>query len=321
MRQLYPLAFQPVFKQRVWGGQRLSQFFPDLPAGHVGEAWVLSDHPQGRTPVVNGALAGEVLGDLQVKYGAALVGTHGLSGAAGAFPLLLKLLDAQDDLSVQVHPADDYPGLPAGELGKTEMWVILHAEPGAKVVLGLRPGVTRAIFAEAIARGRIMTALQELTVLSGDVLYVPAGTVHALGTGLLVAEVQQSSDTTYRVYDYDRLGLDGQPRELQVEDALAVTNYGQPPAGAIAAPTQPGTWQELCRSPFFVVAQGQCSGEWPQETSPLSFEAVMILDGTGLVAWDEGTVAVRAGTTLLVPASMGAYRLRGDFRCLRVRIP
>lgn len=282
---------------------------------------MLSDHPQGRTPVANGALAGQVLDHLQVTYGAALVGTHGLSEAAGAFPLLLKLLDAHDDLSVQVHPGDDYPGLPAGERGKTEMWVVLHAEPGAKVVLGLQPGVTRSSFAEAIARDSIMTALQELTVRSGDVFYVPAGTVHALGTGLLVAEVQQSSDTTYRVYDYDRLGLDGQPRELQVEHALAVTHYGQPPAGVMAVPAQPGIWHEVCRSPFFVVAQGECRGEWTQETSTLSFEAVMILDGAGVVAWDEGTVTVHAGTTLLVPASMGAYRLRGDFRCLRVRIP
>lgn len=266
MSQLYPLVFRPVFKERVWGGQRLSQFFPDLPAGRIGEAWVLSDHPQGRTPVVNGALAGKMLGELHATYGAALMGRRGLPDKAGAFPLLLKLLDAQDDLSVQVHPADEYPGLAAGERGKTEMWVVLHAEPGAKVVFGLQPGMTRMAFATAIAEGHIMAALRELKVDSGDVFSVPAGTVHALGTGLVVAEVQQSSDTTYRVYDYDRLGLDGRPRELHVEHALAVSHYEEPPAIAKAVSQQPGVWQELCRSPFFVVAQGECGGEWAQET-------------------------------------------------------
>lgn len=321
MIQLYPLVFQPVFKERVWGGQRLSRFFPDLPAGRIGEAWVLSDHPQGRTPVVNGALAGKMLGELHATYGAALMGSCGLPSKAGGFPLLLKLLDAQDDLSVQVHPADDYRGLTVGESGKTEMWVVLHAEPGAKVIFGLQPGVTRLAFAAAIAEGHIMAALQELDVDSGDVFSVPAGTVHALGTGLVVAEVQQSSDTTYRVYDYGRLGLDGQLRELHVEHALAVSHYVEPPAVAKAVPPKPNVWQELCSSPFFVVAQGECNGEWTQETSPLSFEALMILTGTGLIVWDDGTTAVHGGTTLLIPASMGVYRLQGHFRCLRVRIP
>lgn len=166
-----------------------------------------------------------------------------------------------------------------------------------------------------------MAALQEFDVDSGDVFSVPAGTVHALGTGLVVAEVQQSSDTTYRVYDYGRLGLDGQPRELHVEHALAVSHYEEPPAIAKAVLPQPDVWQELCSSPFFVVAQGECSGEWTQGTSPLSFEALMILTGTGLIVWDDGAAAVHGGTTLLIPACMGVYRLQGHFRCLRVRIP
>lgn len=281
MLQLYPLIFQPVFKERVWGGQRLSQFFPDLPAGHIGEAWVLSDHPQGRTPVINGALAGKTLGELITTYGAALVGRRGLPDQTGAFPLLFKLLDAQDDLSVQVHPADEYPGLAAGELGKSEMWVVLHAEPGAKVVFGLQAGITRSAFATAIAAGHIMTALREVETDAGDVFSVPAGTVHA----------------------------------------LAVPRYEEPPAVAKAAPSQPDVWQEICGSPFFVVAQGECSDQWAQETSPSTFEVVMILTGVGLVAWDDGVIAVHGGTTLLIPANLGAYRLQGNFRCLRVRIP
>lgn len=321
MTQLYPLIFQPVFKERVWGGRKLTRWFPNLPDGPIGEAWVLSDHPQGRTPVANGPLQGETITSLKGRFGADLVGTKGVHPKTGEFPLLFKLLDSQDDLSVQVHPSDDYPGLPPGELGKTEMWVVLDAEPGARVVYGLKEGVTPESFAAAVAAGRTMEVMRELPVKPGDVLYVPAGIVHALGTGLLVAEIQQSSDTTYRVYDYDRLGLDGKPRELHVEQALAVASYGATPEPT--HPVLPGEnqWQTIVSSPFFETAQGRCEGDWAQQTTPDSFEALMLLEGEGAIAWEGGEERLRAGMTLLVPAALGGYRLSGSFRALRVRIP
>ncbi len=321
MTVLYPLLFEPVFKERVWGGRRLSRWFPALPEGRIGEAWVLSGHPQGPTRVANGPLAGETLPALQGRFGAELVGTRGAAAKSGGFPLLFKLLDANDDLSVQVHPSDDYEGLPPGELGKTEMWVVLDAEPGAKVVYGLKEGVTRDDFATAVAEGRTMEVLQQREVRPGDVLYVPAGTVHALGTGLLVAEIQQSSDTTYRVYDYNRLGLDGKPRELHIEHALAVAGYGKPPE--VVHPGDPGTnrWQEIVRSPYFVTCQGRCAGEWAQEISPESFQAIMVLEGSGSIRWDGGETPLQAGATALVPASLGRYTLQGTFRALRVTLP
>jgi mannose-6-phosphate isomerase len=318
---LYPLLFEPVFKERIWGGRKLAPWFPNLPTGPVGEAWVLSDHPQGPTPVSNGPLAGQTLRSLREQYGAALLGTRGVGGPTGEFPLLFKLLDCQDDLSVQVHPADDYAGLPPGELGKTEMWVVLDTEPGAEVVYGLKPGTTPAAFAQAVQEGRTMDALHTLKVQPGDVLYVPSGTIHALGKGLLVAEIQQSSDTTYRVYDYNRPGLDGKPRELHVEHALRVTDYGEPPAPGHPAVPSPGAWQRIVESPYFVVSQGVCAGEWAQASTPVSFQALVVLEGAGAIAWDGGRVGVKAGAVALVPAALGAYTLSGSFRSLLVTLP
>lgn len=315
------MIFSPVFKERVWGGRRLARWFPDLPEGPIGEAWVLSDHPPGRTPVQNGPLAGETLQSLKARFGAALVGRFGLSDKTGEFPLLFKLLDSQDDLSIQVHPSDEYEGLPPGELGKTEMWLVLEAEPGARVIYGLQPGVTPDTFTAAVQEGRTMDVMRQLPVRAGDVLYVPAGTVHALGRGLLVAEIQQSSDTTYRVYDYDRLGLDGKPRRLHVEHAIRVAHYGEPPA--LSRPSQSGSnrWAEICRSAYFVVSQGRCEGDWAQQSSAESFQALMLLDGAGSVSWEGGSEPLSAGSVLLVPASLGAYRLSGAFRALLVTVP
>jgi mannose-6-phosphate isomerase len=320
MAELYPLLFEPVFKERIWGGRRLTRWFPHLPEGPIGEAWVLSDHPQGRTPVKNGPLAGETLQSLRARFGTALVGTRGTAAKTGEFPLLFKLLDSQDNLSIQVHPSDDYEGLPPGELGKTEMWVVLHAEPGSKVVYGLKEGTTPESFAAAIQEGRTMDVMREVEVQAGDVLYVPAGTVHALGSGLLIAEIQQSSDTTYRVYDYDRVGLDGKPRELHIEHSLKVSDYGAPPEIRRPTITEPNRWDEICRSPYFAVSQGRVAGEMAGQTSPESFEAIMLLEGEGAIAWAGGQEALVAGNTVLVPASLGAYQLRGSFRALRVTV-
>lgn len=321
MAELYPLIFAPVFKERVWGGRKLARWFADLPAGPIGEAWVLSDHPQGRTAVVNGPLAGQTLSELKARFGTALVGTRGESGKTGEFPLLFKLLDSEADLSVQVHPRDDYAGLPPGELGKTEMWVVLDAAPGAKAIYGLKEGVTPDSFGAAVEQGQTMDVLQQREVHAGDVLYVPAGTIHALGAGLLVAEIQQSSDTVYRVYDYGRLGLDGKPRELHVEHALAVTDYGTPPAPVHPAQPPINRWEVICQSPYFAVAQGAVRGQMTQVTGGDSFQVVMVLEGAGAIAWEGGRAELAAGNTVLVPAGLGAFRLEGEFHGLLVWVP
>jgi mannose-6-phosphate isomerase len=318
----YPLQFQAEMKQRVWGGRALEQFGLDLPDGPIGEGWMIGDHPNGTTKVMNGELAGLGLDEVRSKYGATLFGKRAFADASTRFPLLIKLLDCNDDLSVQVHPDNDYIGLPAGELGKTEMWYILDAKPGAKIIYGLQPGVTRESFAEAIHEGRIMECMQEVDVKAGDSFYIPAGTVHALCAGVLAAEIQQNSDTTYRLYDYDRPGLDGKPRELHIEDSLAVIAYeGNDASRMTTELAGPNEWLMLARSPYFVVEKGSVESSWELQTTPDSFVVLVICDGTGTLKWADGELSVKSGDCFLLPATLGEYKLEGAYTLLRSYLP
>lgn len=324
MMKPYPLQFVPEFKERVWGGRALEQFGLTLPPGHIGEGWMIGDHPNGTTRVANGELAGLGLDEVRRTYGAELFGAKGAASGNGRFPLLIKLLDCQDDLSVQVHPSDDYEGLPKGELGKTEMWYVLDAKPGAKIVYGLQPGVSRETFAAAIEEGRIMDTLQEVAVSPGDTFYIPAGTVHALGAGVLVAEIQQNSDTTYRLYDYDRPGLDGKPRELHIADSLRVTAFDN--AGASrrsTAGSAANEWLQLAASPYFIVEKAAIDGGVTAATTPDSFTIVVVCEGRGELTWDGGAAAqpLAAGECYLLPAALGGYEIAGKLTVLRSYLP
>ena len=181
----YPLQFQPEFKERVWGGRALEQFGLTPPEGHIGEGWMIADHPNGTTKVLNGALAGKGLDEVREQLGTEWLGTKGVSEKGGRFPLLIKLLDCNDDLSVQVHPTDEYEALPPGELGKTEMWYVLDAKPGAHIIYGLNEGVDRATLKEALENGTVMDTLRQVPVEAGDTFFIPAGTVHAPAQVLL----------------------------------------------------------------------------------------------------------------------------------------
>ncbi|TNJ62748.1 class I mannose-6-phosphate isomerase [Paenibacillus hemerocallicola] len=318
----YPLKFKPEMKERVWGGRALGQFGLELPDGPIGEGWMIGDHPNGTTKVVNGELAGMGLDEVREAYGETMFGTKGSSRETGRFPLLIKLLDCNDDLSVQVHPDNDYSGLPEGELGKTEMWYVLDAKPGAKIIYGLKPGIDRGSFAQGIAENRIMECLQEVEVSAGDSFYIPAGTVHALCAGVLVAEIQQNSDTTYRLYDYDRLGLDGKPRELHIEDSLNVTAYGG--SGATRMKTDvgaPNEWLPLASSPYFIVEKGVTEGSWKLATSPDSFTIIVVCDGSGTLEWTDGSIGLERGNCFLLPADLGSYSLNGRLTVLRSYLP
>ncbi|GAB6988313.1 type I phosphomannose isomerase catalytic subunit [Paenibacillus pini] len=322
MTQSYPLQFQPEFKERVWGDRALEQFGLDIPDGHIGEGWMIADHPNGTTSVLNGELAGQGLDQIRKQYGAEWFGSKVSLEKNDRFPLLIKLLDCNDNLSVQVHPNDKYEGLPQGELGKTEMWYVLDAKPGAKIIYGLNDGVTRAHLQEAIEQGTVMDSLREVTVEAGDTFYIPAGTVHALCAGVVVAEIQQNSDTTYRLYDYDRPGLDGKPRELHIEDSLNVTAYDG--SGATMMKTDhigPGEWLQLAQSPYFIVEKGIVSGSWSMATTPDSFTIFVICEGSGMLKWQGGSMPYSAGQCFLLPANLGQYQLEGHSTVLRSYLP
>jgi mannose-6-phosphate isomerase len=227
---LYPLTFQPIFKERVWGGRNLARLYqkalpPDVP---IGEAWEITDRPEGVSVIANGPLAGKDLRWLMEHHGKDLLGEA--ADCAGRFPLLIKLLDAQDTLSIQVHP----PACVAPKLGgepKTEMWYIADAQPDAGLFVGLKQGVTRADFERAIQDGTVAECVHRVPVKAGDAMFLPSGRLHAIGAGLVIFEIQQNSDTTYRVFDWNRVGLDGKPRELHVSQSLASIDFNdfEPP--------------------------------------------------------------------------------------------
>ncbi|MGM0880233.1 MAG: type I phosphomannose isomerase catalytic subunit [Bacillota bacterium] len=318
----YPLQFKAEMKERIWGGRALESFGLELPEGSIGEGWMIGDHPNGTTKVMNGELAGTGLDHIREAYGREWFGTQGFSEKNGRFPLLIKLLDCNDDLSIQVHPTDAYEGLPEGELGKTEMWYILDAKPGAKIIYGLKDGVDRAAMEAAIAEGRIMDTLQEVSVEAGDAFYIPAGTVHALCSGVVVAEIQQNSDTTYRLYDYDRPGLDGQLRELHIEDSLNVIAYEG--AGAQRMKTDnavAGQWLTIASSPYFIVEKGLVTEPWQLSTSLESFVILVVAEGEGRLKWADGDQPVKAGECFLLPANLGGYELSGSMTVLRSVVP
>lgn len=318
----YPLQFKPEMKERVWGGRALEQFGFELPAGPIGEAWTIGDHPNGTTTVMNGELSGLGLDQIRERFGATWLGSKCAESKNGRFPLLIKLLDCNDDLSVQVHPTDDYERLPDGELGKTEMWYVMDAKPGAKIVYGLKEGMTREAFMSAIHENRIMDTMCEVTAEPGDTFYIPAGTVHALCAGVLVAEIQQNSDTTYRLYDYNRPGLDGKPRELHVEDSLEVINYDN--AGAFRAKSDvkaANAWINLASSDYFVTDKAIVSKRWLLTTDPSSFTILIVVAGTGALHWPDGSIALQPGNCFLLPANLGEYTLEGDLTVLQSRLP
>ena len=227
---LYPMLLDPTLHVKVWGGRRLETVMhKHLPTNEpYGEAWELHDS----ATVANGALSGRSLGDLLTEYGEDLIGS--VSDPAEGMPLLVKILDATDWLSVQVHPNDEQARQLEGEpRGKTEAWYILAADEKAELVIGVVPDASAEEVADAIRENRLEEMLVYEPVEAGNVLYIPAGTIHALGPGLLVYEIQQSSDTTYRLYDWGRMGLDGQPRPLHIEKSLAVARLGRLPSSLV----------------------------------------------------------------------------------------
>lgn len=224
MSKLYPLTFQPRFKERVWGGRNLARLFgKKIPTGiPIGESWEISDRPDDASVISNGPFAGRDLRWLMQNHRDALLGN--LKPQGDAFPLLVKILDAQEKLSLQVHP----PASKAAQLGgepKTEMWFIADVATGAELYVGLRRGVTRADFERRLADGSVAECFHRVPVKAGDTMFLPSGRVHAIGAGLVIFEIQQNSDTTYRVFDWNRVGLDGKPRELHVAQSLASIDF------------------------------------------------------------------------------------------------
>lgn len=255
---LYPLIFQSIFKDRVWGGRELARLYgKKLPTGQpIGESWEISDRPGDASIIANGPLAGKNLRWLMENHAAEILG-DAKSAAEGRFPLLCKILDAREKLSLQVHP----PANKAKELRgepKTEMWFIADAAPDASLYVGLKKGVTRVEFEKKIADGSVADCFHRIPVKAGDTMFLPSGRVHAIGDGLVIFEIQQNSDTTYRVFDWNRVGLDGKPRELHVAQSLASIDFNDFEPKLVPAFYRQATgfkFRQLVEDPLFTIQE------------------------------------------------------------------
>ncbi|MFO0904743.1 MAG: type I phosphomannose isomerase catalytic subunit [Pirellulales bacterium] len=305
-----PLRFQPLFRRYLWGGRRLETLLgKSLPPGDdYAESWELVDHGADQSRVLAGPDAGVPFGALLQSQGREWLGEGVAAGAR--FPLLFKFLDAHQALSVQVHPDDERAARqPQPDLGKTEAWVILHADPGAVLYAGLKRGFDRRALEREVNRGTTHLCLHRCEPRAGDCYFIPAGTVHALGAGLVVAEIQQSSDSTYRLFDWNRVGPDGQPRPLHIAQALDAIDYQRGPiAPQIPAPTDTAGLERLVACDQFIIDRGRF--EQPVELPTRGrFQVLMVLNGAVEVDGDPAGRPLVRGQTMFIPACLKAVRL------------
>jgi len=314
--KLYPLKFEPIYKQRIWGGQKLRQVFnKDIPPFEkIGESWELADLPDDKSLIINGQWQGQTLASIIKKYPKEIIGDENFSSP---FPLLIKFLDAEDVLSVQVHPdAQTCQKMSTGR-PKSECWYIVSAAAGAVIYKGLKEGVTKKQFTQAIRQANVAELLQKVPVKPGQCHFLPAGTVHATGAGLLVAEIQTPSDTTYRVFDWNRVDQAGKARQLHIEQALESIHFDS--SGDNLSVTTMG---RLVDCEHFKVDKGHQAKDGEVLLSPGRFKVLIILTGFGtILAAGQNPTEFKAGDCLLICADyQGVIRFAADTQYLTVTI-
>jgi mannose-6-phosphate isomerase len=312
----YPLKLKPIYKQRIWGGQKLREVFDkDIPAGKkIGESWELADLPNDKSVIANGEFAGQTLGSVIQQYPREITGDEDF---AGPFPLLIKFLDAQDILSVQVHPDPKTCERLGKGQPKTESWYIISAAPDAVIYKGLKQGVTKEQFAQAIGNGTVAELLAKVPVEAGQCHFLPAGTAHSIGAGLLIAEIQTPSDTTYRVFDWNRVDDADKPRELHIEEALESIHFN---ASDDDLPVT--TAGRLVDCEYFKIDKGHQANGCEVFLSPGQSTTLVFVSGFGTILGVDGNpVEFKAGDCLVIPAVYeGAMRFADDTQYLAVTI-
>lgn len=302
-----PLFFEPVFKERIWGGQALKEFGYEIQSDQTGECWAFSAHPNGQSIVKSGELKGQTLGALWNNHRKIFGNAEG-----DRFPLLTKILDANDDLSVQVHPNDAYAKVNEnGELGKTECWYIVDCKEGAEIIYG-HHAKTREELTSMIEGGRWDDLLRRVPVKAGDFYFVPSGTIHAIGEGIIILETQQNSDTTYRVYDYDRRDKEGNLRELHIQQSIEVTTVPS------VDPELQFTTKELdglksttfVECEYFTVHKWELNGQAVLEQDK-KFLLLSVIDGEGALEHGGHSHSFKKGDHFLLPSDFGQYQLNG----------
>ncbi len=304
------LKLKPACKDYIWGGRRLiDEYNKPYEGERLAETWEMSCHPDGPSVIVNGAHAGKTLAEYVVEQGKGVLGSN--CQIFQDFPIMIKFIDAKDNLSIQVHPNNIYALEHEHQYGKTEVWYVLDAGENAFLYYGFKHEISKEEFAERIANNTLLEVLNAVPVHKGDVFYIPAGTIHAICRDIVIAEIQQSSNVTYRVYDYGRVGVDGKPRQLHVEQAVKVTKLAPPKDDY-------NFGGHLVRSPYFTV--DQVDGGYAGDCDDESFTSVLVVDGEGTICCGDEKLEVTKGDSLFLPADSGKFSLDGGVKALITRV-
>ncbi|MDU2265196.1 type I phosphomannose isomerase catalytic subunit [Clostridium celatum] len=307
---MYPIRFENLYYNKIWGGRGFENFRDNMPEGEIGESWDIACHPNGIGIVANGELKGKRFDEIISEFGHDLVGSK---VSTEKFPLLVKLINSKEKLSVQVHPGDEYAKRVENEFGKTEAWYVVDAKPGAKLIVGTK-NCNKATFAKAIEEGKSEDYLNVIEVKKGDCFLINSGLVHAICEGLIIAEIQQNSDVTYRVYDY------GRPREIHVEKSLDVINFdlaAENLSNHEVVEFEGFSKINFCENEYFGMQKFNIKKEWTDCSNEEKFFILTCVDGKGTIEGKEFSEEIKMGDSYLIPAKLGNYSVKGELEVIK----
>lgn len=307
---MYPIKFENLYYEKIWGGRDFNDFRDNLPEGNIGESWDVACHENGTNVAINGEFKGMKLDEIIDKYGKAVLGEK----IREDFPLLVKLINSNENLSVQVHPGDEYAREVEDSYGKTEAWYVVDAKEGAQLIVGTKD-CDKETFAKAIEHGTTEQYLNKINVKKGDCFLINSGLVHAICDGVIIAEIQQNSDITYRIYDY------GRPREIHVEKSLDVIKFDLDAVNIGNKETEKFDGfekVELCTSDYFTIEKYVVNGEIAEQSDKDKFFIFTCVDGNGIIVTEDNiSLTVNKGDSILIPASLGNYKIKGEMTILK----
>lgn len=311
---MYPLKFKSIYFEKIWGGRELEKFKDDLPVGDIGESWDVACHPHGISVVANGEFKDMRLDELMAKKGDAVLGTR---ISKDSFPLLLKLINSNDKLSIQVHPNDEYGYRVENEPGKTEAWYVMDAKEGASLIAGVKEGCTKEQFRKAIEEGNLEGFVNKVDIKRGDIYFIKSGLIHAICEGAIIAEIQQNSDTTYRVYDYNR------GREVHVEKALDVVDLGLVGKKSVGLKLELEGYNKTyhCLAKEFSLETYEVFTSFTEESDKERFFIFTCTEGSGVINYAGGSENIKQGESVIIPASLGVYSFVGAMKLMKSYVP
>jgi len=318
--KFYPLHFDPILKERIWGGTKLKTVFnKPITSDITGESWELSTVPGDVSVISNGEFKGKSLSELIQSFPEEILGTEVHKKFGTEFPLLFKFLDARDDLSIQVHPNDELAKKRHNSFGKTEMWYVMQADENARIVVGFKEKSSKEDYLKTLEDKTLLSILNEVEVKKGDVFFLETGTIHAIGAGIVIAEIQQTSDITYRVYDWDRVDAEGKSRELHIEEAIDAINYDTTETKKEYSENVNES-NEMVKCDYFTTNYFPLDGRVAMKSKRDSFRVYMCMEGSFEVEYASQKAAYKKGDTVLIPAAMEDFSLTGKAVLLEIYI-